>query len=87
MAGWLQTNKTYPDEARRRHEEGRAVVRFTVARDGHVLNLTLLSGTGSTLLDTAVDQLLRGAHLPPFPAGMPQAELTITLQIRYSLER
>lgn len=86
LAAWLQGNKTYPDEARRRHEEGRAVVRFTVERDGHVSELKLLSGTGSVALDAAVDQLLRGGHLPPFPASMAQTQLTITLQIRYSLE-
>ena len=62
-------------------------MRFTVDREGHVLEVQLVSGTGSTLLDTAVEQLLRGARLPAFPAEMPEAEVTVSLQIRYSLER
>lgn len=84
---WLQTHKTYPDEARRRGDEGRATVRFTVDRDGQVLDVQLVSGTGSKLLDAAVEQLLRGARLPAFPPDMTDAKVTVSLQIRYSLER
>jgi protein TonB len=87
LAAWLQANKVYPEEARRRGDEGRAAVRFTVTREGRVVGLQLLSSTGSVVLDAAVDRLLRGARLPPFPAGMSQEEVTVTLQIRYSLER
>jgi periplasmic protein TonB len=80
-------NKTYPDEAWQRGDEGRAAVRFTVDREGRVLDCQLLSGTGSAILDAAVGRLLRGARLPPFPVGMEQERITITLQIRYALER
>ena len=87
LGAWLQANKRYPDEAQRRGDEGRATVRFTVSRDGQVLDFQLLSGTGSTILDAAVERLLKGARLPPFPAGMDQDQITVTLQIRYALER
>jgi TonB family protein len=62
-------------------------VRFTVNRGGQVLDVQLLSGTGSVILDEAVQRLLRDAHLPPFPPGMDQPQVTVTLQIRYALER
>jgi TonB family protein len=62
-------------------------VRFTVSRDGHVIDFQLLTTSGSTILDTAVERLLRGARLPPFPSGMEQEQVTVTLQIRYTLER
>jgi protein TonB len=87
LGAWLQTHKTYPEEARRRGEQGRATVRFTVARDGRVLNVKLVSGTGSMLLDQAVERLLQGAQLPPFSPDMDQAQVTVTLQIRYALEQ
>ena len=87
LGAWLQANKTYPEEARRRGDEGRATVRFTVTREGRVVDFQLLSGTGSAILDAAVERLLRGARLPPFPAGMGQDQVTVTLQIRYALER
>lgn len=87
LGAWLQANKTYPDEARRRGDEGRAAVRFTVSRDGRVVDFQLLTSTGSAILDAAVERLLRGARLPPFPSGMDQEQVTVTLQIRYALER
>jgi protein TonB len=86
VGAWLQSNKTYPDAARRRGDEGRATVRFTVNREGRVVDFQLMASTGSVALDAAVDQLLRGARLPPFPSGMSQEQVTVTLQIRYALE-
>ena len=61
-------------------------MRFTVDRGGQVLDVQLISGTGSTNLDDAVERMLRGAHLPPFPPEMDQGEVTVTVQIRYRLE-
>jgi periplasmic protein TonB len=87
LGAWLQAHKTYPEEARRRGEQGRATVRFTVARNGRVLDVELVTGTGSVLLDQAVEHLLQGAQLPPFSPDMDQAQVTVTLQIRYALER
>jgi periplasmic protein TonB len=87
LGSWLQANKTYPEDARRRGDEGRATVRFTVSREGRVTDFQLLSSTGSTVLDAAVERLLRGARLPAFPTGMDQEQVTVTLQIRYALER
>ncbi len=50
------------------------------------LAVQLVSGTGSAILDDAVERMLRGARLPAFPPGMEQAEVTVTVQIRYRLE-
>jgi protein TonB len=86
LGAWLQANKIYPEEARRRGDEGRAIVRFTVSHDGRLLDFKLLSSTGSTILDAAVERLLRNARLPPFPAGMDQNQVIVTLQVRYTLE-
>jgi len=85
LARWLAAHKRYPEAARRRGEAGRAQVRFVVAREGHVTSVELLSGTGSSMLDDAVLAMLRGASLPPFPATMPQPEMSVTIQIRYAL--
>jgi protein TonB len=82
---WLQAHRTYPPEAQRRGEQGAAVVRLTVARDGRVRTFTLMQGTGSPRLDAAVEALLSHAELPPFPASMPQPEATIQIPIRYQL--
>ena len=86
LLAWLQTHKTYPGEARRRGDEGRAVVRFTVTRDGNVLDVEVVSSTGSKVLDAAVERLLRGARLPAFPPSMAEPEVTDSLSILYKLE-
>ncbi len=85
VLGWLAAHKTYPDEARRRGEEGRVVLRFTVDRLGKVLGVELVSGSGSPRLDDAAQAMLHNASLPPFPAEMPQDRVTATVQIRYRL--
>jgi protein TonB len=83
--GWLAAHKAYPDEARRRGEEGRVVVRFTVDRLGNVVEVVMVSRSGSTRLDDATQAMLRDASLPPFPAQMSQDVVTVTVQISYRL--
>ena len=85
LFGWLAAHKTYPDAARRRGEQGRVVLRFTVDRSGKVTQVELATGSGSALLDDAAQAMLHNASLPPFPAAMPQERVTITVQIRYRL--
>ena len=87
LSAWLQAHKSYPEAAREQGEEGTASVRFTVARDGRALAVSLVHGSGSALLDAAAATLLRDARVPPFPAAMSQAEVTVTVAIRYTLER
>lgn len=86
VSAWLQSHKTYPDEARQRGEEGSALVRFTVDRSGRVLEFALVRGTGSASLDAAVERMLTRAQLPAFPAAMTQDRTTVTVQVRYALQ-
>ena len=87
IAAWLHRNKSYPQAARALGQQGSSHVRFTVARDGTVLEVHLTRGTGSSVLDDAVRRLLTGAHLPAFPADMPHERVTVQVQISYSLDR
>lgn len=86
IGAWLQSHKTYPDGARGRGEEGSATVRFTVDRQGRVLEFTIVQGTGSRDLDYAVGRMLRGARLPEFPTAMTQADVSVTVRVRYTLQ-
>ncbi len=87
LSAWLQGHRTYPQAARRNEEQGRVVVRVTVDRTGQVLGVSLADGSGSAALDEAAQAMLRGARLPPFPAGMTRDQVTVTVPIRYALER
>ena len=87
LAGWLQSHRTYPDEARRQAEEGTVLIRFSMARDGRVLDVTLVHSSGSSALDEAAQATFRNARMPPFTADMTQAQTTVTVPIRYRLEQ
>ena len=87
LTAWVRSRTRYPEEARRLGREGGATVRFTVARDGQMLDAALVQGSGSDLLDEAALAIFRGARGPGFPPDMAQAQLTITTTIRFHLER
>jgi periplasmic protein TonB len=87
LSAWLESHKRYPDAARQRGEEGRAVLRFSVDRSGRVLDFAVTSSSGYPDLDQSVEEMMRGATLPPFPAGIPQPEMQISVTIRFSLRR
>ncbi len=87
LSAWLESHKRYPDAARQRGEEGRAVLRFSVDRSGRVLDYALTSSSGYPDLDQSIEEMMRGANLPPFPVGMPQREMQVSVTIRFSLRR
>jgi periplasmic protein TonB len=87
ISAWFEAHKYYPDPARQRGEEGTVRLSFRVDRFGRVLDHTLLTGTGYADLDAGVDQMMHGAQLPPFPAGMTMSQIEVAVTIRFSLTR
>jgi periplasmic protein TonB len=86
VSAWLAAHRTYPEMARTLGRQGTVVVQITVDPDGHVEDVTLVQGSGTESLDHAAEALVRGAHLPPFPADMKVAHQTVTIPIHYRLE-
>jgi protein TonB len=87
ISAWLESHKHYPESARQRGEEGGVKLRFRVDRFGRVLGYRLLESTGYADLDAGIDQMMRGAQLPPFPAGMTQSQIEIQVKLRFNLTR
>jgi periplasmic protein TonB len=87
LSAWLESHKRYPDSARQRGEEGRAVLRFAVDRSGHILDFAVAHGSGYPDLDASIEEMMRGAVLPPFPASMTQSRIDVSVTIRFSLAR
>jgi protein TonB len=87
LGAWLESHKRYPDSARQHGEQGQAVVRFRVDRSGRVLSYTLVSGTGYPDLDSAIEAMMRGAAMPPFPASMPEPEIEVSVTVHFGLTR
>lgn len=87
LSGWLESHKRYPEDARQRGEEGRVVLRFRVNRYGRVLSSQVVSSSGYGDLDQAVENMMRGATLPPFPPSMAEPEIEVSVVIRFGLSR
>jgi protein TonB len=87
LSAWLESHKRYPDGARSRGEEGRAVLRFRVDRSGRVLNYAVVSGTGYPDLDASIDAMMRGATMPPFPGDMTASDVEVSVTVRFALTR
>ena len=87
LSAWLESHKRYPDAARQRGEEGRAVLRFSVDRSGRVLDFAVTSTSGYPDLDQSLEEMMRAATLPPFPAGISQPRMEVSVTIRFSLRR
>ena len=73
------------DWTARSGEEGTVSLSFVVARDGHVLDVSLARSSGFAALDGAAVTMLRNAQVPALPASMPQPQLAVTVALRYSL--
>jgi protein TonB len=86
ISAWLESHKRYPESARERGEEGNAALRFRIDRSGRVLDYSYAS-TGYPDLDAGLDEMLRGAQLPPFPPGMAASRIEVSLMMRFNLTR
>ena len=87
LSAWLESHKRYPESARSRGEEGRAVLRFRIDRSGRVLNYAVVGSTGFADLDASIDAMMRGAMLPPFPADMTASDVEVSVTVRFALTR
>jgi protein TonB len=87
ISAWLEAHKRYPAYARERGEEGSVGLSFRVDRSGRVLDHTVLSSSGYADLDAGIDEMMRGAQLPPFPAGMMASQIEVSVKILFSLTR
>jgi protein TonB len=87
LSSWLESHKQYPQSARERGEQGRVTLHFRVARNGRVLSYAVAGSSGYPDLDGAVDTMMRGASLPPFPPDMTAPEIEVTVTVRFALTR
>ena len=87
LSAWLQQHKIYPEAAPAQGQEGSVGVRFTVARNGSVEDALVLRSSSFQTLDDAALSLLRGVRVPAFPDTMDQATVTVTVSIKYNIDR
>ena len=83
----LARNKTYPQKARRRKMEGRAVIEITLLLSGRVESYRIIESTGHRLLDKAVVKMIeKSSPFPSFPADLQQERMTRRIPVIYRLK-
>ena len=86
ISAWIDANKDYPTEVKKKKQQGTVVVRFTIGREGQLLASTIKQSSGHVLLDqAALETLARAAPFPPIPAFVARETLSIAVPIDYAL--
>ena len=82
----LENHKRYPRIAERSGLNGRVLLRFTVLRNGEVIDPEVVEVTGhDSFRDAALRGLARVGQLPPFPAEIRRRELLMEVPLTYSI--
>lgn len=84
VKGIIESRKRYPEEAKRRGEEGTVVVSFTIDESGKPVNVRLASSSGSPSIDNETLRLIRSLKFPPPPDGKP---VNLRVEVEYQLRR
>lgn len=84
VKGIIESKKRYPEEAKRRGEEGTVVVSFTIDESGKPVNVKLASSSGSSSIDNETLRLIRSLKFPPPPDGKP---VNLRVEVEYQLRR
>ena len=83
VAARLARFKRYPPEARRRREQGSAVISFVIDGTGRVASVRLVRATGFGALDDEAQAMVRRAS--PFPPPPRGAEMTFSAPVSFHL--
>jgi TonB family protein len=83
VAARLARFKRFPPDARRRREQGSALVSFVIDATGHVTSVHLARGSGFAALDEEVQAMVRRAS--PFPPPPRGAEMTFSAPVSFRL--
>lgn len=78
--------RNYPSAAVRMRLEGKLRLGVTIARDGRVLGVRVLSSSGHTVLDQSATHSVEALHIPAPPEELRWSEREIALPIRYALQ-
>ncbi len=78
--------RNYPSAAVRMGLEGKLRLGITIAPDGSVRGVRVLSSSGHSVLDDSATHSVMALHIPAPPAELGWSEREIALPIRYALQ-
>ncbi|RJP92431.1 MAG: energy transducer TonB [Desulfobacteraceae bacterium] len=84
----IENHKQYPAISRQQHMEGQVIVEFVINPDGGVSGLTVVSGSGFSVLDTAaMAAVTRAAPFSPLPEKYFSGPVQVKVPIAFELVR
>lgn len=84
----LERRKRYPRSAKQRRQQGVPWVKFTMDRDGKVLDVSLYRASGVAALDKEAQAMVRRAEpLPPPPEVIKGQALTLAIPVSFFVRR
>jgi protein TonB len=82
----IVTAKRYPKRARRRNQQGKVRLAFTVSHSGTISQVRIIKSSGVSTLDTAsIKAIQQISQKLPFLRGMPKKSLNLTMTLSYSI--
>ena len=87
LSEWVYDHAYYPREAVRMGMQGSVRVLVTTMPDGRVASVAMESSSGSPWLDLALEDMFRGAKLPPLPKSAGNDPVPIHFTMHYILTR
>ena len=82
----IEALKTYPEQARKRNQQGLAVIEFELGKKGQVSQVRVHKSSGSNVLDRAALQAVhKAAPLPRAPQGMFDFPVRMRIGVSFEL--
>lgn len=81
----IEKHKYYPRFSRKQNHEGTSLIKIDIAKDGSVMQVTLLSSSGYKTLDKAALDAIRQSSPFPAPSDYGFHELSLDIPINYMI--
>jgi TonB family protein len=76
---WWDLHAYYPRHASSNDEGGTVKLHLLIHADGNIWKLDVVDSSGSASLDAAAQAAFRGGFVRPFPPGMPDTDIDVSL--------
>ncbi|UZJ40753.1 TonB family protein [Prosthecochloris sp. SCSIO W1101] len=81
----IEQNKHYPRFSKKQNHEGTSLIKLHIAKDGSVLQVTMLSSSGYEPLDKATLDAVNKSSPFPAPSDYELGELSLEIPVCYML--
>jgi len=81
----IKRNKYYPIVAKRMEIEGTVTIGLTIEKNGKLKKVSIVSSSGSKILDRAAIKTAKKCNFPPFPPELSKEKVEFKVKLIYRL--